>query len=221
MVPHIPVSSPWGWPQGPGRGYRPPVPITQPPLVGPGWTGDIDGSGGTTIGTTPWAPPVPRAVPHPGVRERKVPNNTAAGRAVVSAFRGLGHISEAGDLLDNLWKNIPYKYRRRDHSPSRAEKMKDLWDNWDKVNLLGAAKDIALNEIEDNIVGNVTSAARRAANLMDPTGTLWRTAQTAASLRRGQDNRARLAREERARNRRIEQRADWDHQRRTRDSWRI
>lgn len=174
-VPRIPRATTHGFPQGPDRGYNP-IPVI-PPVIGVDV--EIGGGGGVRPVVRPQAPAVAREVPPPNIKEAKAPNSRAT-LAAIAAFQALSWASEVSDFVDVFHKNLPKKYRK---GKSQAEKMRDLWNHWDKLRWKKALWDALENQLQDAAIGSLYGAGRLAANAMDPTGNLWRTYQTHQSTR--------------------------------------
>lgn len=183
-VAHLPARNRHAMPYGPDRGYRP-IPAI-PPLVGT----DIQIGGGVYRPVvTGDRPAVAAAAPAPPIREIKAPNSKAT-MAAIAAFRALSWASEASDLVDAVHKSLPKKYRK---GKTQGEKLKDLWDHWNKLPVDKTLWNVLQNQLQDAAIGSLYGAGRLAADRLDPSGQLWRTYQTyrsnqmqAARIRSGQ-----------------------------------
>jgi len=114
--------------------------------------------------------PVPRAPPRPPVKEQKL--NAPAGRVANALARLAGAASEANDFVGALWGALPPRYQTPATGPRQfgrawgdrpfRRKWRDVYDNWDKINWAKALENLAVNEVEDRIVGRALGAANRA-----------------------------------------------------------
>lgn len=93
---------------------------------------------------------VPRPRPAPrGTKERKVKGLT---QSAARRFMGrlLSNWSEVGDFLDILHDNLPDHLKTKD--ATQAEKVQDLYNNWEEVDTAKALQDFVQNEKEDQLL---------------------------------------------------------------------
>lgn len=122
----------------------------------------------------------PRTEPHvdrpspPGDRERKV----RVPRQIMWLLHRAHDISEGLDFLEALYDALPKQYRTsfsgRTRNNARIgankpyatpfDKARDLYRNWDKVDLPLAIKNIAKNAVEDAVLGRLNSGSDRFSN---------------------------------------------------------
>jgi len=105
--------------------------------------------------------------PPPGERERKLRAQPVIVRSII---KGLGHMTEAGDLIDSFYKAIPAKgtNRRwkgrdgkwREAAISPQDKLAFVYKHWSKVDLSEAFKNVVENEIEDRVIGGASNALK-------------------------------------------------------------
>lgn len=94
-------------------------------------------------------PPYVPAPPRPRTKERKFVANLAPG--VLQAV--VGGATEFADFVDAVWQALPKKYRTKGRRLSAIDKMRDLYNNYDKVDPSEAIKNIFTEGLKDMIYG--------------------------------------------------------------------
>lgn len=143
----LPLPDPAVWPVGV------PYPAT-PPAVRPAGLPRSTTVAGYSVHTSYQQQPRtnPRRAPR-GTKERKI-----RGKNLLHFFsRLLGKIlsgySEVGDFVDSIHDALPKKYQTKDGN--MLDKLNDIYENWDKVDMSDAIENLVKNEIEDQIVGRI------------------------------------------------------------------
>lgn len=109
-------------------------------------------------------------------KERKTKLGAVGGTA---AARIVNMTTESLDFLDALWDALPEEIKRKGarHNRSLAEKLerkgrkrysekvKDVWNHFDKINLTDALENIIKNQVEDFVIGKMSKHATK--NLRD------------------------------------------------------
>lgn len=112
--------------------------------------------------------------PRPGTAERKV----RVDRLTMWLLHRAHDISEGLDFLDALYDALPREYRTSFSGRTRnnariganrpyatpLDKARDLYRNWDKVDLPLAVKNIAYNALEDAVLGRLNAGSDRFSN---------------------------------------------------------
>jgi len=103
-------------------------------------------SGGIAINTRPsnhgnTKPPI-------GARERKIKSGAYAAASITA-----GAVTETADFVQALWEALPWKYRKVGYSGKPQDKLRDIYNNLGKVDMLKALKNVASNQIEDYAYG--------------------------------------------------------------------
>lgn len=119
----------------------------------------------------PYENPVHVSRPAPqGTKERKFIANV---RAASFLGRVLNFTTESMDMVTAVWEAIPPRYRASQkyskkkgkwvqiYQPLPQEKMKELWQHFDKVDVNEAIKNIAVNQLEDAAIGKLGAAAQK------------------------------------------------------------
>ena len=160
-------------PAKPKKGGGPPPPAPgpgTPPSPAPGPTPTPTPT--PDYGTLPPGGLGPTAPPGPGVHEKKFRNYGT------SVFRILGHISEASEVVDCLYKQLPVSVRRKAKQASRGLtdsagqygikgadwKSVAIYDHLDKIGSAEMADFlicVSANQIEDQIIGRLSAARDR------------------------------------------------------------
>lgn len=116
------------------------------------------------------APPHIDKPPGPRVREKK----TLVARAVMKAVSGL---TEAGDLLDNLYFSLPAKmlsrerFKRHGKDPNPTAKLQILYKHYSKIDWKEAMFDIAWDQlVEDFTLGKLSQLSKNPFNKDRPGG---------------------------------------------------
>lgn len=104
--------------------------------------------------------------PPDGVKERKV---RVAGYAAVNLF--IGSATELLDALNAIYKALPKNLRPR-RFVSQRERLEILYENWDKVNVVQAVKNLVYNELQDRLFGAMGNATKQASANLRPHGEL-------------------------------------------------
>jgi hypothetical protein len=102
--------------------------------------------------------------PGPGVKEGKTSLRAAGGvwQAFRLARKLINAATESGDVIDAIWDAVPYEDRKhwrhkgedgKYHDPRLTKKVQLLYEHWDKVDTSKALRNIALNELEDTVIG--------------------------------------------------------------------
>lgn len=133
----------------------------------------------STDGARWFEPPPPETrwprPPDKNTKERKYAMSAAtllkgkggAAGALWLLLQGAGAFTEALDALDALYDALPERIRRayggrRWKNPSPIKQAKAVRDHWDAIDLSDAAKNLALNEIQDRIIGKAGKATSQA-----------------------------------------------------------
>lgn len=177
-------------PHGPPRPFPEPIPRALVPYLGtgPGTTREAGNDVNPPVGTDPYVPsvdPDPNNPPRPGedphtykppgprTKERKVRVN----EKFMWLLRRAHDATELDDLIDNLFKALPKDLQKQvDKSgitkkgafigegikyATPADKLKLLYEHWDRVDIKQALKNVAINEIRDRLDGGVHGGADR------------------------------------------------------------
>lgn len=177
-------------PFGPPRPFPEPIPRPVIPYLGTGpgtqrEAGyDVDIPVGRdpyrpTVDPDPWHPPRPGEDPHtykppgPRTKERKVRVNSK----FMWLLRRAHDATELNDLIDNLFEALPKDLQKQvDKSgitkkgafigegkkyATPADKLRLLYEHWDKVDMVKAVRNVAINEIKDRLDGGVHGGADR------------------------------------------------------------
>lgn len=104
--------------------------------------------------------------PGPATKERKVKMS----RAASFLWHAVGHVTEAADAYKAFWDALPdsaksgyyrihtkggrTKYVKR-WFPTPDQMAKDLYRHWDKVDMKQALTNVAMNEVQDALIGGV------------------------------------------------------------------
>lgn len=156
---YLPLPNPEVWPVGVPYPIRAPAVRPSPIPASSGNSTRDSSSPGTRYQKETAFDPFPRR-PRKGEKEKKI-----RGDQLYAIFgRGLSTYSEFGDFIDSIWDALdPYyqtnrygefRYRGR-RTPHLGEKFNDLYHNLDRVDWTQAAKNLIMNEIEDQIVGRL------------------------------------------------------------------
>ena len=167
---------PWEPPVQPGT---PMVPQTPPDIVIGSPSPGSSPATGVDPGSSPAPAPVPElgtvpAPPPPGTQEHKV--KISRGGVIQKIVAVAGATTEFLDAIDALWRALPkglrtgYKLvRRKDgrqvfvkaYKPNVKQKIADVWNNWDKINIDQAVDNLLMNELQDQVIGRSHSALQR------------------------------------------------------------
>ena len=122
----------------------------QPPLHRSVNSSRTNDSPGTTTNTgTRFNPRDRPRRPPKGTKERKIKGN-----GLLRLFgKGLSTYSEVGDFIESLWDALPERYQTED--AHLGEKMMDLYENINELDIAKAVENLIKNEIEDRIVGKL------------------------------------------------------------------
>ena len=71
--------------------------------------------------------------------------------------KGLSTYSEVGDFIESLWDALPERYQTED--AHIGEKMMDLYENINEIDMAKAVENLIKNEIDDRIVGKLIGKA--------------------------------------------------------------
>lgn len=112
------------------------------------------------------------APPPQGTKEGKVTARGASG--AILKLLGIG--TEAIDVIYAVYDALPTDARRSRRSrsnqiirrPPPQEALARIWDNWDRIDLEMAVRNIVENEIEDRLYGAVGRRARKASRVIFP-----------------------------------------------------
>ena len=66
-------------------------------------------------------------------------------------------MTETADFVQSLWEALPYQYRELGYSGHMQDKMEDLYNHWNKVDMVKALKNVASNQLEDYAYGYLPS----------------------------------------------------------------
>lgn len=71
-----------------------------------------------------------------------------------------GKLTEGVDFVESFWDALPWEVRRRwIGRPRRVQdKLRDLYNHWDKVDMQAALKNLAYNEVMDLVIGRSSRA---------------------------------------------------------------
>jgi len=141
------------WPES-GRGYGP----RQLPRVTPGWQVEIVPGQKPNVS----ARPRPRRATPRRERERKQ-RLVGASAAVYRALNDtVNFITESDDFINAVWRAIPadLRPRRKLHDP--VNKMRDIADNFEHLNVGQALCNLVSENLEDRIYGATGRATQRA-----------------------------------------------------------
>lgn len=145
----------------PGPGVSPvpsprPLPETRPVTNAPAVRLTPTGAKPTTGVENPRSPPRP---PRGNVRERKIRLIASVPGAGV-ALKLINWATEGFDFVDALWKALPKSSRTPNANP--AQKLEDLWDHMDELDLEQAIENIVNENLQDIVVGRSGRAAGQA-----------------------------------------------------------
>lgn len=145
LLPRRPLNK---WPQGPSAGYGPKV----GPKVGPSPPYIIipDASGDT--GPNEPGPHI-RKPPEKGTKERKKALDAAGFAASL-----YGSLTEVGDWVDAINKALPVHLRSHG---GLTDKIENLYENFEAIDLETAIKELILNEIQDRVVGKIGGLTKK------------------------------------------------------------
>lgn len=137
---------------------------TFPPLVGPG-TGS---NPGTEVAPLPGRP-------RPRQKEKKVYAKLKGGAA-----RLVSGITETADAVDAIYEALPEKLRKKLEKRYRQQAIREgrwvtipphqkaewIYRYWKKVDIVQAMKNLAINELEDRVIGKLAQGARKTSRRM-------------------------------------------------------
>lgn len=140
-------------------------PITRPnPGVTPVWE--------TPIVPNPSPTPEPVPQPQPALHAQRPPRKNERERkkrhpwagAVWSAASG---VTETGDFIKAAYDALPPSVRRyrdkkgkwRDKDITPQDRLKRLWNNWDKIDMNDFVENVAMNHLQDKAIGALSGAA--------------------------------------------------------------
>lgn len=154
--------NPWRAPgEQPERGNQ----SNAPPLGRTEWEFDSDKLRNPMFQPTPRPRTRPAANPKPAdkprTKERKVRAVSLAGTAIGKV---ISNLTETGDALNAFWDSIPLRYRAHYFDKDGVmkpiyvgfkQKLRDIYNYWDKVSLPDLARNLALNQAEDWVFGKI------------------------------------------------------------------
>lgn len=155
--------NPWRAPgEQPERGYSP----SPSPVGRTEWTFHPSMEYNPKLRTRPLPRPrlrPPRFPRPPKAREKekKVRAFSIAGSAIGKIISG---ITESGDFVGAVWESIPLRYRAHYFDkegvmrPIRVgfkQKLRDIYENWEKIRLPDLAKNLLLEQAEDFVFGKI------------------------------------------------------------------
>lgn len=73
--------------------------------------------------------------------------------------RILSGVSESRDAIDAIWRSLPER-RRRARSRDTVQQLVDLWSNLDAIDWTSAARNLAVEKVQDMIVGGLIREAK-------------------------------------------------------------
>lgn len=140
------------------------------PITGGGSAPATTSPPNTVTGEVPFVPvpPVTRAPPAPGERQRKVLTKTA--KIGIMLYKALDAASEAAEIVDAVWDALPDDVKKRwkeckvnrmgdsfgQYGPDQADcKLRALYHNWHRVDVEAAIKNIIKNELQDRVIGGM------------------------------------------------------------------
>lgn len=136
-----------------------PLPVPVPFAVAPHRANDPIGSNRTYGQTsTRW---ITRRPPPPNEKEAKLRTIRGAVAIVQKAFQGL---TEGLDFLDSFHEALPKKFQAKARfndgrwwNPSPQSKVEAVWENFDQLDWNDVIKNLAMNEVEDRILGRANA----------------------------------------------------------------
>ena len=138
------------------------------PAGGTGVGTGISSGGNTVTGTQPVVPPVTRAPPTEGEKQRKILTRTA--KIGIALYKALDAASETAEIVDAIWDALPKDVQKRwkhckenrmgdsfgQYGPDQADcKLRALYHNWHRVDVELAIRNIIKNELQDRIIGGM------------------------------------------------------------------
>lgn len=166
----IPGVASSNWPQGRSVSYATPPASAGLPSPFPDVTFGPPGSGPPQISppTHAWQPP------GPGVKERKA---RAANSTVAAIFAGISAVTETRDAINAVYDALPKSVRNKawgKYAPKgqvgvipevpTAIKAALIYRHADKLDVKQAIINLALNHVEDSVIGSLSQGAQRNLN---------------------------------------------------------
>lgn len=159
---------PWNPRQYPDTPQNGPVkfPDTRTPVISYG--------GGTNQRPRVSQQTVARKPPKAGEKEKKF---QGASEATIRFFRRASKAkefaTELDDFIDSIFEALPKKVQKDlKGRKTPQEKIKLIYDNWDKIDWEKAVKNIAYNHFEDKVVGRALAYSDKAAKARGSTNTI-------------------------------------------------
>lgn len=99
-------------------------------------------------------------------KEKKIHVRTVAG----GAWAVLNLITEGLDFLDVLWGALPKQHKTKGR-PTPYDKARDIYDNWEAIDVAKAVENYINNQIEDYVYGMIGQQVAKAQGIIgSPTG---------------------------------------------------
>lgn len=120
----------------------------------------------------PQAAPLPKhknAPPDNRTKERK---SNVWGLGATTVGKVFGAATETGDAVDSLWDALPDSFKKKEMAkrhgkkPKLLDKIGQLFDNWEDVNVEQAIGNLIANQIEDRAYGAVGKALQKPGKAM-------------------------------------------------------
>ena len=107
--------------------------------------------------------PNTRRTPRRNEKEKKFKGSSGAARMIFGKLaRGKEAITEMDDFIDNIFEALPKSEQKKlKGRKTPQDKLKSIYDNFDKVDWEQAGKNIAKNWIEDRLMGSALGAANK------------------------------------------------------------
>lgn len=147
-----------------------------------------DEDGAVTHPTVPVS--VPRAVPYPGMKEKKLGAHTRGGRLFLNMYRAFNFLGDSYGFTRAVWRSLPGNYYRR--TPPMHAMWRDVYARWDEVNWVALLRNVALWKFTDTVMGSVQASMFNAqtAAYGANAARLWSTLDTAIRQSAGSLERA-------------------------------
>lgn len=164
------------WAPTPDSPYEPDAAWQWDPYMGTGSAPDTGFGGEIANDNPPFIPipPVTRAPPTSGERQRKMLSRSA--KIGIALYRALDRASELAEVVDCVWEGLPKEVQRRwkqckenrrgdnfgQYGPDQADcKMRAVYHNYEKLDVEAVVKCIIKNELQDRIIGGMQAGLPR------------------------------------------------------------